>query len=90
MGVALALTILLINALLMLYARAVIQHAADAGAAAHTAPASALRQCALLARLLEVRATDGRDAGRSAFEMLLLGHAARFEESFRRRSGDAC
>lgn len=32
MGMALALTIFLINALLMLYARAVIQHAADVGA----------------------------------------------------------
>ena len=32
MGTALALTVLLVNALLMLYARSVIQHAADVGA----------------------------------------------------------
>ena len=44
---------------------------------------SALRQCALLARLLALPATTGPDAGRTAFELLLLAHAARFEESFR-------
>ena len=44
---------------------------------------SALRQCALLARLLALPATSGRDVGRTAFELLLLAHAARFAESFR-------
>lgn len=44
---------------------------------------SALRQCALLARLLALPATSGRDVGRTAFELLLLAHAARFGESFR-------
>ena len=41
---------------------------------------SALRQCSLIARLLALRATMGRDTGRTAFELLLLAHAARFQE----------
>ena len=44
---------------------------------------SALRQCALVARLLALPATTGPDSGRTVFELLLLAHAARFEESFR-------
>ena len=44
---------------------------------------SALRQCALIARLLALRATMGPDTGRTAFELLLLAHAARFAESLR-------
>ena len=44
---------------------------------------SALRQCSLIARLLALRATTGPDTGRTAFELLLLGQAARFAESFR-------
>ena len=47
---------------------------------------SALRQCALIARLLALRATSGRDVGRTAFELLLLTHASRFAESFRESS----
>ena len=42
---------------------------------------SALRQCALIARLLALRATTGPDTGRSVFELLLVAHAARFAES---------
>ena len=45
--------------------------------------ASALRQCALVARLLELRATAANDGGRTAFELLLRSHARRFEPSFR-------
>ena len=44
---------------------------------------SALRQCALIARLLALRATTGPDTGRSVFELFLVAHAARFEVSFR-------
>ena len=47
---------------------------------------SARRQCALIARLLALRATSGRDVGRTAFELLLLTHASRFAESFRESS----
>ena len=47
---------------------------------------SALRQCALIARLFALRATSGPDTGRTAFELLLLAHAARFAESFRESS----
>ena len=47
---------------------------------------SALRQCALIARLLELRATTGRDVGRTVFDLLLLAHASRFAESFRESS----
>ena len=50
---------------------------------------SALRQCALLARLLALRATTGPDTGRTAFELLLQAHAARFEESWRGEAHDA-
>ena len=50
---------------------------------------SALRQCALLARLLALPATTGRDRGRTAFELLLLAHAGRFEDSFRGWRRDA-
>ena len=46
---------------------------------------SALRQCALVARLLALRATAGRDTGRTAFDVLLLAHAARFQESFQEK-----
>ena len=42
---------------------------------------SALRQCVLIAHLLALRATMGPDTGRSAFELLLVAHAARFAES---------
>ena len=42
---------------------------------------SALRQCALIARLLALRATTGPGTGRSVFELLLLTRAARFAES---------
>ena len=41
---------------------------------------SALRQCGLIARLLELKATMGREAGRSAFDLLLLAHSGLFEE----------
>ena len=60
-------------------------HAVDVhvGAAGGAIAPSALRQCALVARLLVLPATTGRDAGRTAFELLLLAHAARFAESFR-------
>ena len=47
---------------------------------------SALRQCAFVARLFALRATTGRDTGRTAFDILLLAHAARFQESFRQSS----
>ena len=47
---------------------------------------SALRQCALVARLLALRATTGPNTGRTAFELLLVAHAARFAESFQERS----
>ena len=47
---------------------------------------SALRQCALVARLLALRATTGPDTGRTLFELLLLAHAPRFQESFRQSS----
>ena len=50
---------------------------------------SSLRQCAIVARVLSLPATRGRDAGRTTFELLLRGHEARFEESFRGRSRDA-
>ena len=50
---------------------------------------SALRQCALIARLLALPAESGPDAGRPAFEILLRAHAGRFGESSRGRSGDA-
>ena len=50
---------------------------------------SVLRQCAVLARLLALPAVTGPDAGRTAFELLLRGHAARFEESSSRRTSDA-
>ena len=49
---------------------------------------SALRQCAVLARLLDLPATTGRDAGLTAFELLLRAHAGRFEDSFRGWSRD--
>ena len=49
---------------------------------------SALRQCALLARLLGLPATTGRDAGLTAFELLLRAHARRFEVPSRARSRD--
>ena len=49
---------------------------------------SALRQCALIARLLALPATTGPDAGRPAFELLLLAHAARFAESCRGEAHD--
>ena len=59
-------------------------HALDVGVGlAEAFRGSALRQCALLARLLALRATTGPDTGRTAFELLLLAHAARFAESFR-------
>ena len=64
-------------------------HALDtAFGTADACAASALRQCALLAGLLTLRATTGRDAGRSAFDLLLLAHGARFEESFRREASE--
>lgn len=49
---------------------------------------SALRQIALIARLLALRPAGrdrgtGRDCGHSAFELLLSAHSARFEESLR-------
>ena len=47
---------------------------------------SSLRQCAVVARLLSLPATRGRDAGQTAFDLLLLAHSARFEESIRGRS----
>ena len=50
---------------------------------------SALRQCALLARLLTLRATEGVDVGRPAFELFLRAHAGRFEPSFREDSDGA-
>ena len=50
---------------------------------------SALRQCVLVARLLALRATTGPNTGRTAFEQLLVAHAARFAESFRREAHDA-
>ena len=50
---------------------------------------SALRQCALLARLLALRATEGVDVGRTAFELLLRAHAGRFEPSFQEGSDAA-
>ena len=56
-------------------------HALDEVGSADACRGSALRQCALIARLLELRATTGRDAGRTAFDLLLLAHGARFEES---------
>ena len=60
-------------------------HAVDVqvGGAGGAITASALRQCALAARLLALPATTGRDAGRTAFELLLVAHAARFAESWR-------
>ena len=45
---------------------------------------STLRQCAVLARLLNLPAVTGRDAGSTAFEFVLRAHAARFRESSRR------
>ena len=42
-----------------------------------------------LARLLALPATTGRDAGRTAFELLLVAHAARFAESRRGEAHDA-
>ena len=47
---------------------------------------SALRQCALLARLLGLPATTGRDVGLTAFELLLRAHVRRFEDPSRGRS----
>ena len=54
-----------------------------------TRRSSALRQCALIARLLDLPATTGRDVGLTAFELLLRAHAGRFEDSFRGRCRDA-
>ena len=45
--------------------------------------ASALRQCALVARLLELRPIAANDGGRTDFELLLRSHARRFEPSLR-------
>ena len=42
---------------------------------------SALPQCALVARLFELRATAATDGGCTAFELLLQSHAGRFEPS---------
>ena len=46
---------------------------------------SALRQCALAARLLDLPVVTGRHAGLTAFELLLRAHAPRFEDSSRGR-----
>ena len=63
-------------------------HARDLDAGVGSAGAcrdSPLRQCALAARLLSLRATTGGHAGRTAWELLLLGRAGR--GSSRPRSG---
>ena len=55
-------------------------HARDLDAGVGSAGAcrdSPLRQCALAARLLSLRATTGGHAGRTAWELLLLGRAGR-------------
>ena len=44
---------------------------------------SSLGQCAVLARVLSLPATQGRDAGLTAFEFLLRSHALRFDETRR-------
>ena len=49
MGTALALTVLLVNALLMLYARSVIQHAADVGARSAARSGGSASVCETLA-----------------------------------------
>ena len=51
---------------------------------------SALRQCALAARLLDLPVPTGRDTGLTAFELLLRAHAGRFGESSRGRCRASC
>ena len=52
---------------------------------------AALRQAAFVARLLGLRAGAGRDAGRTVFELLLVGQGDRFEVPYRAEGfDDAC
>ena len=49
---------------------------------------AALRQAAFVARLLGLRAGAGRDAGRTVFELLLVGQGDRFEVPYRAEGSD--
>ena len=49
---------------------------------------AALRQAAFVARLLGLRSGAGRDAGRTVFELLLVGQGDRFEVPYRAEGSD--